>query len=88
MKRHAKINFIIFITFTVVIATLCIYLLQRDMIQSHNELSENETNSNTWYDGMLENAERRIHPTESGAIALYNKAVSTVPQLLCSNNDF
>ncbi len=36
----------------------------------------------TWYDGMLEETEPRIHPTESGAIALYNEAIATVPELL------
>ena len=36
----------------------------------------------TWYDGMLENAEKRIHPTERGALALYSEAVTTVPELL------
>ena len=36
----------------------------------------------TWNDGMLENAEKRIHPTERGALALYSEAVTTVPELL------
>lgn len=35
-----------------------------------------------WYSGMLENGEQRIHPTPSGALALYNEAVSTCPELL------
>lgn len=35
-----------------------------------------------WYSGMLENGERRIHPTSSGALALYSEAVSTCPELL------
>lgn len=35
-----------------------------------------------WYDGMLEEGENRIHPTEAGAVALYQIAVTTVPQLL------
>lgn len=35
-----------------------------------------------WYSGMLEDGERRIHPTSSGALALYNEAVSTCPELL------
>lgn len=36
----------------------------------------------TWYDGMLEEAEKRIHPTETGALALYSEAVTTVPELV------
>ena len=36
----------------------------------------------TWYDGMLEEAEKRIHPTETGAVALYSEAVTTVPELV------
>ncbi len=35
-----------------------------------------------WIDGMLEEGEKRIHPTEAGAIALYHEAVSVVPELL------
>lgn len=35
-----------------------------------------------WYSGMLEDGEQRIHPTSSGALALYNEAVSTCPELL------
>lgn len=35
-----------------------------------------------WNEGMLEQGEKRIHPTEAGAIALYHQAVATVPKLL------
>lgn len=34
-----------------------------------------------WYDGMLEDGEQRIHPTSNGALALYNEAVATCPEL-------
>ena len=39
-------------------------------------------NSITWYEGMLEEAEKRIHPTEAGAVALYSEAITSVPELL------
>lgn len=35
-----------------------------------------------WYDSMLEESESPVHPTESGAIALYNEAVTKCPELL------
>lgn len=35
-----------------------------------------------WYDGMLEDADEPVHPTQSGAMALYNEAVSTCPEIL------
>ena len=35
----------------------------------------------TWDEGMLEESELRIHPTEEGARALYYEAVTTVPEL-------
>lgn len=35
-----------------------------------------------WNDNMLEEAQKRIHPTVEGAKALYYKAVATVPKLL------
>lgn len=38
--------------------------------------------STTWNENMLEDAEKRIHPTAEGAIALYTKAVATLPDLL------
>lgn len=37
--------------------------------------------SKTWYEGMLEETEPRIHPTTEGARALYYEAVATVPEL-------
>lgn len=36
----------------------------------------------TWYENMLEDAEKRIHPTEAGALALYSEAITVVPELL------
>lgn len=36
----------------------------------------------TWYDGMLEEGENRIHPTTLGARALYEQALATLPELL------
>lgn len=36
----------------------------------------------TWNEGMLEEADNRIHPTKQGAMALYGKAIATVPELL------
>lgn len=35
-----------------------------------------------WYDSMLEDKDVAVHPTETGAIALYNEAVVTCPELL------
>ena len=35
-----------------------------------------------WYDSMLENVVDPVHPTETGAIALYNEAIATCPELL------
>lgn len=35
----------------------------------------------TWDEGMLEESELRVHPTEEGARALYYEAVTTVPEL-------
>lgn len=39
----------------------------------------------TWNDGLLEKAEKRIHPTEAGARALYSEAITIVPELLTRN---
>ena len=36
----------------------------------------------TWRDKMLEEGEDRIHPTDVGALAMYSKAVATIPELL------
>ncbi|MCR4649493.1 MAG: hypothetical protein K5776_10505 [Lachnospiraceae bacterium] len=36
----------------------------------------------SWYPGMLEDGEERIHPTKEGAAALYNEAVKDCPELL------
>ena len=35
-----------------------------------------------WEEGLLEEAENPVHPTELGAKALYNEAVSVCPELL------
>ena len=35
-----------------------------------------------WTEGMLEDIEEPVHPTEIGAKALYNEAISTCPELL------
>ena len=35
-----------------------------------------------WYPGMLEEKDEPIHPTNEGAVALYNEAVATCPELL------
>lgn len=44
-------------------------------------------NNITWYDGMLEEGEKRIHPTVKGAIALYHEAITTVPDLMVKKTD-
>lgn len=36
----------------------------------------------TWKENMLEEGDERIHPTVNGALAMYAKAVATVPDLL------
>lgn len=45
-----------------------------DAVGSHDNI--------TWKENMLEEGEDRIHPTTEGALSMYGKAVSTVPELL------